>query len=311
MIKKNSVSRKKLHKYDKKHTSNTTTKQTIKKSYSKLCNLSKITNKTVLLNNTNTNNNNNTNTNTNTNTNNNNNNTNTNNNNNNNNNTNISRTSLIVRKIYLEYPILTPCILEWVNIANSSSIINGVSVYESRLKMGEKLADTIIWNNSTMSIKDIDYISPITEYSRPVAIMVAEKLKKVYREIIIMDPEIKKNNKHKCLMIDYLIKDKNLLIITDSIVRGNTLTYIISELRKNGANKIIVAFSTPPIKNINKYGIDIQYPGLLIYNGKTDEEIAYAIGADLVIYQKIEDLKKSISDINPDINNFEMSVFDN
>ena len=249
--------------------------------------------------------------------------------NNNNNDTSISGKSLIVRKQYSEFPILKPCILEWVNIANVSSIIEGISVYESRLKMGEKLGYTIIeslkniQNENRIYLEDIDYVCPITETSKPSTIIVAEKLGKVYRELIIknryvnrtfiMDSQenIKNPIKYNFLMIDHLIKDKNLLIVTDSIVRGNTLTYIISELRKKGANKIIVASCSPPIKYINKYGIDIQDPELLVANGKNDEEIAITLGADLVIYQKIEDLGKSISDLNPDINNFEMSVFDN
>ena len=228
-------------------------------------------------------------------------------------NTCIKGNSLIVRKQYSENPILKPCILEWVNIANVSSIIDGVSVYESRLKMGEQLGNTIIDNITKIwmkdvSLADIDYVCPIHDISRPSSLMVAEKLRKVYRELIIIDSEekIKNSNKNTFLMIDHLIKDKNILIVTDSIVSGNTLICIVSEMRKRGVNKIIVASCSPPIKHI-----DILDPELLIANGKNNDEIANALGADLVIYQKIEDLKKSISDINPDINNFEMSVFEN
>mgnify|MGYP006153089255 FL=1 len=171
-------------------------------------------------------------------------------------------------------------------------------------------------------IADIDYVVPVPETSKPSAIMVAEKLGITYRELLIknryvnrtfiMDSQNKRkhNIKHKFLLIDHLIRDKNIILVDDSIVRGNTLKHVVSQLRNAGARNIIVASCSAPIRYINRYGIDIQDPELLIARSKNEDEIAGELGANAVIYQSIYDMKRSIMDLNPKIKNFEMSVFE-
>jgi amidophosphoribosyltransferase len=209
-------------------------------------------------------------------------------------------------------------------MGNVSSVIEGVSVYDARLKMGEYLANKIKQTliNVGYDIADIDYVVPVPETSKPSAIMVAEKLGITYRELLIknryvnrtfiMDSQNKRkhNIKHKFLLIDHLIRDKNIILVDDSIVRGNTLKHVVSQLRNAGARNIIVASCSAPIRYINRYGIDIQDPELLIARSKNEDEIAGELGANAVIYQSIYDMKRSIMDLNPKIKNFEMSVFE-
>ena len=230
----------------------------------------------------------------------------------------------VVRVKYKENCELRPCIFEWIYMANVSSVIEGVSVYDARLKMGEYLANKIKQTliNVGYDIADIDYVVPVPETSKPSAIMVAEKLGITYRELLIknryvnrtfiMDSQNKRkhNIKHKFLLIDHLIRDKNIILVDDSIVRGNTLKHVVSQLRNAGARNIIVASCSAPIRYINRYGIDIQDPELLIARSKNEDEIAGELGANAVIYQSIYDMKRSIMDLNPKIKNFEMSVFE-
>ena len=121
----------------------------------------------------------------------------------------------------------------------------------------------------------------------------------------------KKTLEHKFMIIEHMVKGKNILLIDDSIVRGNTLKYLVNALKENGANSIIVGSCSPEIKYINRYGIDIQDPELLVANNRTPREIAKYLGADHLIYQTIDDLTSCITDINPVVTEFELSVFNN
>jgi amidophosphoribosyltransferase len=231
----------------------------------------------------------------------------------------------IERTYYIDNPIFRPCIFEWIYIANVTSVLDGVSVYDVRLNMGRKLSKTIsdYFIDNHLDIKMIDYVVPVPETSKPATIMVAEKLGIKYREVVIknryvnrtfiMDSQEKRkhNLKHKFMIIEHMVKDKNLLLIDDSIVRGNTLKYLVNALKENGAASVIVGSCSPEIKYINRYGIDIQDPELLVANNRTPMEIAEYLGADHVIYQTIDDLKSSITELNPDISYFELSVFNN
>jgi amidophosphoribosyltransferase len=231
----------------------------------------------------------------------------------------------IERTYYIDNPIFRPCIFEWIYIANVTSVLDGVSVYDVRLNMGRKLSKTIsdYFIDNHLDIKMIDYVVPVPETSKPATIMVAEKLGIKYREVVIknryvnrtfiMDSQEKRkhNLKHKFMIIEHMVKDKNLLLIDDSIVRGNTLKYLVNALKENGAASVIVGSCSPEIKYINRYGIDIQDPELLVANNRTPMEIAEYLGADHVIYQTIDDLKSSITELNPDISDFELSVFNN
>jgi amidophosphoribosyltransferase len=219
---------------------------------------------------------------------------------------------------------LTPCIFEWIYIANVSSVIEGVSVYNARQRMGEYLAVKIMayLKANLMGSLNIDYVVPVPETSKPAAIIVAEIMDIKYRELLIknryvnrtfiMDSQKKRKNniRHKFLVIDNMVRGKNIILVDDSIVRGNTLKHLVGELKRKGARAVIVASCSPAIKYVNRYGIDIQDPELLIARGKGDVEIAKELGADAVIYQDIDDLKKSVTDYNPEIKDFEMSVFE-
>jgi amidophosphoribosyltransferase len=229
----------------------------------------------------------------------------------------------IVKIQYCE-ATFTPCIFEWIYMANVSSVIEGVSVYNARQRMGEYLAVKIMayLKANFMGSLNIDYVVPVPETSKPAAIIVAEIMDIKYRELLIknryvnrtfiMDSQKKRKNniRHKFMVIDHMVRGKNIILVDDSIVRGNTLKYIVGELKRKGARTVIVASCSPAIKYVNRYGIDIQDPELLIARGKGDAEIAKELGADAVIYQDIDDLKKSVTDYNPEIKDFEMSVFE-
>ena len=226
---------------------------------------------------------------------------------------------------YVDNAVLRPCIFEWVYVANVTSIIDGVSVYDARLNMGSKLARKIsdYFYDNNLDLKKIDYVVPVPETSKPSTIMIADKLGLTYREVIIknryvdrtfiMDNQEKRkhNLNHKFMILEHMVMGKNILLIDDSIVRGNTLKYLVKALKDNGANMVIVGSCSPEIKYVNRYGIDIQDPKLLVANNRNPTEIADYLGSDHVIYQSIEDLTSCITDINPDITDFEMSVFNN
>ena len=231
----------------------------------------------------------------------------------------------IERTYYIDNPILRPCIFEWIYIANVTSVMDGVSVYDARLNMGRKLSKTIsdYFIENHLDLKMIDYVVPVPETSKPATIMVAEKLKIKYREVVIKNRYVnrtfimdsqekrKKTLEHKFMIIEHMVKGKNILLIDDSIVRGNTLKYLVNALKENGAASVIVGSCSPEIKYINRYGIDIQDPELLVANNRTNSEIADYVGTDHVIYQTIDDLKASITELNSDITDFELSVFNN
>ncbi len=225
---------------------------------------------------------------------------------------------IIVNNYNYDNKIQKPCIFEWIYISREDSIIQNVSVYEARLKMGEYLANNI---KKQININDIDYIVPIPTTSKPIALKISEVLKKPYRECIIKNRYIyrtfimnnqekrTKNIQKKLSVVKNIVKGKNLLIIDDSIVRGNTIKHIVDLLRKNDVNKIFVASCAPIIKYQNYYGLDIPTKEELIANNKTIAEIELLLNIDKLIYQSIEDLCKSIQFFNPTLHNFELSIF--
>ena len=213
---------------------------------------------------------------------------------------------------------LKPCIFEWVYLAREESIINSVNVYKARIKMGELLATKI---KSKIDISDLDYVIPIPDTSKPVALEIANQLKKPYVEAItknryvnrtfIMDTNKKRNKniKRKLNAITHLIKHKRILIVDDSIVRGNTMRHIIKLLKDNQVRKIYIAICSPQIKNTNKFGYDMPRKEDLVSYLKTDEEIEKEWGIEKIIFQDLEDLKKSITCYNKYIKDFELSIF--
>ncbi|MFC4929772.1 amidophosphoribosyltransferase [Massilia sp. GCM10023247] len=218
-----------------------------------------------------------------------------------------------------ENPTLNPCAFEYVYLARPDSVIDGASVYATRLKMGEYLADKI---RKEIPVEDIDVVMPIPDSSRPAAIQLALKLGVEYREGFIKNRYIgrtfimpgqgmrKKSVRQKLNAIGSEFKGKNVLLVDDSIVRGTTSREIVQMAREAGARKVFFASAAPPVLFPNVYGIDMPTRDELIAYGRTVEEVCAEITADRLVYQDIEALKRSISDVNPALTNFEASCFD-
>lgn len=212
----------------------------------------------------------------------------------------------------------SPCIFEYVYLARPDSIIDGVSVYKARLRQGRTLANTIL---KTMKKEDIDVVIPIPESGRTAAIDLAHELNAKYREgfiknryigrtFIMPDQKMRKKSVRQKLNTTPLeFKDKNVLLVDDSIVRGTTSKQIIEMARQAGAKKVYFASAAPAIKYPNVYGIDLPARDDLIAHGLSTDEIAKEIGADKVFYQSIEDLRDSISEGNTSIKQFEDGCF--
>jgi len=218
-----------------------------------------------------------------------------------------------------ENPSLNPCAFEYVYLARPDSVIDGASVYATRLKMGEYLADKI---RKEIPVEEIDVVMPIPDSSRPAAIQLALKLGVEYREGFIKNRYIgrtfimpgqgmrKKSVRQKLNAIGSEFKGKNVLLVDDSIVRGTTSREIVQMAREAGARKVFFASAAPPVLFPNVYGIDMPTRDELIAYGRTVEEVCAEITADRLVYQDIDALKRSISDVNPALTNFEASCFD-
>lgn len=216
-------------------------------------------------------------------------------------------------------PQLVPCIFEYVYFARPDSLIDGVSVYDARLRMGEYLADKVA---RSMRLGDIDVVMPIPDSSRPAAMQLAARLNLDYREGLIKNRYVgrtfimpgqavrRKSVRQKLNAIGMEFKGKNVLLVDDSIVRGTTSREIVDMARAAGANKVYFASAAPPVRFPNVYGIDMPTQSELIATGRSDEEIARAIGADSLVYQDLHDMQQAVRDINPKLSRFEASCFD-
>jgi amidophosphoribosyltransferase len=212
----------------------------------------------------------------------------------------------------------TPCIFEFVYFARPDSIIDGMSVYKSRLKMGEYLAQSIIEKGLH---HEVDVVIPIPDTSRTSALQVAHHLGVKYREGFIKNRYIgrtfimpgqdkrKKSVRQKLNPIELELKDKNVLLIDDSIVRGTTSKRIIEMTRSVGAKKVFFASAAPPVKYPNVYGIDMPASSELIASGKSEEELADFIGADWLIYQTLDDLIEAVKFDETGVQAFDTSCF--
>ncbi|WP_114812839.1 amidophosphoribosyltransferase [Paraburkholderia kururiensis] len=217
-------------------------------------------------------------------------------------------------------PSLNPCIFELVYLARPDSVLDGVPVYNARLRMGDYLAEKIL-RVLPPDVK-IDVVMPIPDSSRPAAMQVAAKLGVEYREgffknryvgrTFIMPGQAvrKKSVRQKLNAMGIEFKGRNVLIVDDSIVRGTTSHEIVQMARDAGANKVVFASAAPPVKFPNVYGIDMPTRGELVAHGRSDEEVARLIGADVLVYQDVEALKQAVRDINPALKGFEASCFD-
>ena len=218
-----------------------------------------------------------------------------------------------------ENPVHAPCIFEYVYLARPDSIIDNIAVHKTRLRMGEKLAAKIKreWKNI-----DIDVVIPIPDTSRTAGLQMAHALGIKYREGFIKNryigrtfimpgqAERKKSVRQKLNAIDLEFKGKNVLLVDDSIVRGTTSAQIIQMAREAGARKVYFASAAPPVRYPNVYGIDMPAASELVASGRTEEEVARAIGADRLIYQDLRDLIDAAHEGNPRISEFDASCFD-
>lgn len=218
-----------------------------------------------------------------------------------------------------ENPKLEPCIFEHVYLARPDSIIDGISVYKARLRMGEKLAEKVLreWPNH-----DIDVVIPIPDTSRTAALQMANALDVKYREGFIKNRYIgrtfimpgqqqrKKSVRQKLNAIELEFQGKNVLLVDDSIVRGTTCNEIIQMAREAGARNVYFASAAPAVKYPNVYGIDMPAAAELIAHDRTVEEICSLIGADKLIFQDLEDLVDTCREGNADVERFDCSVFD-
>jgi len=213
-----------------------------------------------------------------------------------------------------------PDIFEYVYFARPDSVMDGISVYSSRMAMGEALA-TEIQRRVKAEDLEIDVVIPVPDTSRVAALQAAQAMGVPYREgfcknryvgrTFIMPGQSmrRKNVRRKLNAMSQEFAGKNVLLVDDSIVRGTTSKEIIQMARDVGAKKVIMASCAPPIRYSNVYGIDMPSRHELVAHGRTEEEIAAAIGADLVIFQKLEDLVESCRKFNTAIDTFDCSVF--
>ncbi len=216
-------------------------------------------------------------------------------------------------------PKLHPCIFEYVYLARPDSVIDGISVYEARIRLGNELA------NEVMKLPDwetIDVVVPIPDSSRPSALELASKIGRPYREGFVKNRYVgrtfimpgqamrKKSVRQKLNPIASEFAGKTVLLVDDSIVRGTTSREIVQMAREAGAVKVFFASAAPPVIYPNVYGIDMPTPSELIAVGKTHEQVATEIGAERVIYQTIDGMKRAIRAGNPAIEDFDASCFD-
>ncbi len=218
-----------------------------------------------------------------------------------------------------ETPTLNPCIFEFVYLARPDSVLDGISVYQARLNMGETLAQRVI---SVMPPSEIDVVIPVPESSRPAAMQLAWKLGRAYREGFVKNRYVgrtfimpgqavrKKSVRQKLNAIGQEFAGRNVLLVDDSIVRGTTSREIVQMAREAGARKVYLASAAPPVRYPNVYGIDMPTAAELVAHGRDVEEIRAQIGCDALIYQDLEAMKRAVRRERPDITTFEASCFD-
>ncbi len=212
---------------------------------------------------------------------------------------------------------LYPCIFEYVYLARPDSMLNKISVYKTRLRMGDYLAKQILAKKL-----DIDTVMPVPDSSRPLAIRISKEIGVKYREGLVKNRYVgrtfimpgqemrKKSIRQKLNTIELEFRNRNILLVDDSIVRGNTMKQIIDMCRKAGARKVYVAVGAPPVRYPDVYGVDIPTKAELIANNLTEEEICKAIGADALFYQTVPDLIAAAKAGNPEVDGFHTGVFD-
>jgi len=218
-----------------------------------------------------------------------------------------------------ENPKMSPCIFEYVYFARPDSIIDDISVYKARLRMGEGLVNKI---KRIRPDHDIDVVIPIPDTSRTSALEVAFHLGVKYREGFIKNryigrtfimpgqQERKKSVRQKLNAVELEFKGKNVMLVDDSIVRGTTSKQIIQMAREAGANKVYMASAAPPVRYPNVYGIDMPSAQEFVAHDRTEDEICKEIGADWLVYQDLDELELAVKRGNEKIQQFDTSCFD-
>jgi amidophosphoribosyltransferase len=218
-----------------------------------------------------------------------------------------------------EVPSLNPCIFEYVYLARPDSVMDGISVYQARLNLGETLAQRVI---STMPPSEIDVVIPIPESSRPSAMELARLLGLPYREGFVKNRYVgrtfimpgqavrKKSVRQKLNVIASEFKGRNVLLVDDSIVRGTTSQEIVQMARDAGARKVYLASAAPPVRYPNVYGIDMPTTSELVAHDRSVDEVRQIIGCDELIYQDVDGMKQAIGSLNPKLDGFDASCFD-
>lgn len=231
----------------------------------------------------------------------------------------ISPEGIIETESCINNPVPTPCIFEYVYLARPDAKIDKISVHKSRLRMGEFLAKKIIEEKPN---HDIDVVIPIPDSSTTSALQLATTLGVKYREGFVKNRYIgrtfimpfqekrEKSVRQKLNPIDLEFKDKVVLLVDDSIVRGTTSRQIIEMARASGAKKVYFASAAPPIRHQNVYGIDMAATTELVAHQRTEKEIEEFIKADWLIYQNLDDLIMAAQTGNEEIKQFECSIFD-
>ena len=215
--------------------------------------------------------------------------------------------------------VLNPCIFEYVYLARPDSVMDGISVYQARLNLGETLAKRVI---STVPPNEIDVVIPIPESSRPSAAQLAQLLGLPYREGFVKNRYVgrtfimpgqavrKKSVRQKLNVIASEFRGRNVLLVDDSIVRGTTSREIVQMAREAGARKVYLASAAPPVRYPNVYGIDMPTKDELVAHDRDVDEIRQIIGCDALIYQDVDGMKRAIGALNPAIPGFDASCFD-
>lgn len=231
----------------------------------------------------------------------------------------ITRTT-VSRRVLVPDKTFAPDIFEWVYFARPDSVLDGVSVYRSRMAMGDLLAEEV---RRVLEMKqiEVDVVIPVPDTSRVAALNLAQKLGLPYREGFVKNRYVdrtfimpgqqmrRKNVRRKLNAMALEFSGKSVLIVDDSIVRGTTSKEIIQMAKDVGARKVIFASCAPPIRFSNVYGIDMPSREELVAYHRNPDQIAEALGADLVIYQTLPDLVRSVQQFNPKLTHFDCSVF--
>ena len=218
-------------------------------------------------------------------------------------------------------PQCRPCIFEHVYLARPDSIMDDVSVYKARLRMGERLAQRIL-EAFPNGEHDIDVVIPIPETSRTAALPLAYELDVKFREgftknryigrtfIMPGQQQRRKSVRQKLNAIDLEFQGKTVLLVDDSIVRGTTMSQIVQMCRNAGALEVYLASAAPPVKHPNVYGVDMPSRQEFVAHNRSEEEVCEYLGADGLIYQSVEDMLQAGRSMNSQIERFDASCFD-